>query len=150
MRIRIAFEFEFCYRERPASAPSASKACKEKIRRGQLNDRHHLISLFLKNMFACKGQCDFSFSFMELVCILEPGRPPKADKAVILKDANRLVTHLRDETKKLKETSENLQHKLTELKVHYIHCSHKYDGFVTYRRLVSVVCFLIIWVTCVG
>ncbi|CAM8984629.1 unnamed protein product [Rhodiola kirilowii] len=83
------------YRKRARSgcAPSGSKASKEKIRRDQLNDR-----------------------FIELGCILEPGRPPKADKTVLLNDAVRLVTQLRDETQKLKECNDNLQHKITELK----------------------------------
>ncbi|KAL9686618.1 hypothetical protein QQ045_031011 [Rhodiola kirilowii] len=52
---------------------------------------------------------------MELGCILEPGRPPKVDKAFILNNAIRLVTQLQEETYK-QESNENLQHKITELK----------------------------------
>uniref|UniRef100_A0A5B6ZUJ0 Putative transcription factor ILR3-like n=1 Tax=Davidia involucrata TaxID=16924 RepID=A0A5B6ZUJ0_DAVIN len=47
---------------------SDSKACREKMRRDRLNDR-----------------------FQELSSILEPGRPPKMDKAVILSDAVRIL-----------------------------------------------------------
>ncbi|CAM8918462.1 unnamed protein product [Rhodiola kirilowii] len=53
---------------------------------------------------------------MELGCILEPGRPPKVDKAFILNDAIRLVTQLREETYQLKKSNEIIQHKITELK----------------------------------
>eukprot|EP00262_Sarcandra_glabra_P006769 TRINITY_DN19316_c0_g1_i1.p1 TRINITY_DN19316_c0_g1~~TRINITY_DN19316_c0_g1_i1.p1 ORF type:complete len:237 (+),score=53.37 TRINITY_DN19316_c0_g1_i1:120-830(+) len=72
---------------------SGSKACREKMRRDKLNDR-----------------------FLELGSILEPGRPPKMDKAAILSDAVRMVTQLRSESQKLKETNENLQEKIKELK----------------------------------
>nr|WKV22683.1 bHLH15 [Bupleurum chinense] len=72
---------------------SDSKACREKMRRDRLNDR-----------------------FQELSSILEPGRPPKLDKAVVLSDAVRMVNHLRDEAKKLKESHEVLQDKINELK----------------------------------
>ncbi|KAK9267519.1 hypothetical protein L1049_009947 [Liquidambar formosana] len=72
---------------------SGSKACREKMRRDRLNDR-----------------------FLELGSILEPGRPPKMDKAVMLNDAIRTVTQLRDEAQKLKESNENLQEKINELK----------------------------------
>lgn len=72
---------------------SDSKACREKMRRDKLNDR-----------------------FQELSLILEPGRPPKMDKAVILSDAVQMVTQLRDEAQKLKESHEDLQEKIKELK----------------------------------
>ncbi|KAL8107820.1 transcription factor bHLH115-like [Apium graveolens] len=72
---------------------SDSKACREKMRRDRLNDR-----------------------FQELSSILEPGRPPKMDKCVILSDAVRMVNQLRDEAKKLKESHEDLQDKINELK----------------------------------
>ncbi|KAJ1396589.1 Myc-type, basic helix-loop-helix [Sesbania bispinosa] len=72
---------------------SASKACREKMRRDRLNDR-----------------------FVELGSILDPGRPPKMDKAVILSDAVRVVSQLREEAQKLKESTENLQEKINELK----------------------------------
>lgn len=72
---------------------SGSKACKEKMRRDRLNDK-----------------------FLELSSILEPGRPPKVDKVVILNDAVRMVIQLRDEAEKLKDSNANLQEKITELK----------------------------------
>ncbi|XVF87642.1 hypothetical protein PTKIN_Ptkin18bG0136600 [Pterospermum kingtungense] len=72
---------------------SGSKACREKMRRDRLNDR-----------------------FLELGSILDPGRPPKVDKAVILVDAVRMVTQLRDEAQKLRESNESLQEKINELK----------------------------------
>ncbi|KAA8519952.1 hypothetical protein F0562_014138 [Nyssa sinensis] len=72
---------------------SDSKACREKMRRDRLNDR-----------------------FQELSSILEPGRPPKMDKTVILSDAVRMVTQLRDDAQKLKDSSESLQEKINELK----------------------------------
>lgn len=49
--------------------------------------------------------------------ILDPGRPLKVDKAVILVDAVRMVTQLRDEAQKLRESNESLQEKINELKV---------------------------------
>ncbi|PKI67643.1 transcription factor ILR3-like isoform X1 [Punica granatum] len=72
---------------------SSSKACREKLRRDRLNDK-----------------------FTELGCILEPGRPPKTDKAAILIDAVRMVTQLRGEAQKLKESNSSLQEKIKELK----------------------------------
>lgn len=72
---------------------SDSKACREKMRRDRLNDR-----------------------FQELSSILDPGRPPKLDKAVVLSDAVRMVNQLREEAKKLKESHEVLQDKINELK----------------------------------
>ncbi|KAK8507368.1 hypothetical protein V6N13_141389 [Hibiscus sabdariffa] len=73
--------------------PSSSKACREKLRRDKLNDK-----------------------FMELGAILEPGRPPKTDKAAILVDAVRMVTQLRDEAQKMKESNSSLQERIKELK----------------------------------
>ncbi|KAJ4980655.1 hypothetical protein NE237_031492 [Protea cynaroides] len=73
---------------------SGSKACREKMRRDKLNDR-----------------------FLDLGSILDPGRPPKVDKAAILSDAVRMVTQLRNEAQKLKESNESLQEKIKELKV---------------------------------
>lgn len=55
--------------------------------------------------------------FMELGAILDPGRPPKTDKAAILIDAVRMVTQLRTESQKLKDTNSDLQDKIKELKV---------------------------------
>lgn len=71
-----------------------SKACREKKRRDRLNDR-----------------------FQELNAILEPGRSSsKMDKTVILSDAMRMVTQLRDEAQKLKDSCEELQGKINDLK----------------------------------
>ncbi|KAG1368241.1 transcription factor ILR3 [Cocos nucifera] len=75
------------------SSQPGSKACREKLRRDRLNDR-----------------------FLELGSILEPGKPPKMDKAAILSDAVRMVTQLRSEAQKLKDSNENLQDKIKELK----------------------------------
>ncbi|XVE92873.1 hypothetical protein REPUB_Repub01dG0141200 [Reevesia pubescens] len=76
-----------------SSGASGSKACREKLRRDRLNDR-----------------------FLELGAILEPGRPPKADKVAMLSDAIRMVHQLRSEAQKLKESNEELQTKIKELK----------------------------------
>uniref|UniRef100_A0A7N0TYT9 BHLH domain-containing protein n=1 Tax=Kalanchoe fedtschenkoi TaxID=63787 RepID=A0A7N0TYT9_KALFE len=73
---------------------TSSKACREKLRRDRLNDK-----------------------FIELGSILEPGRPPKTDKAAILVDAVRMVTQLRSDAQKLKESNLSLQEKIKELKV---------------------------------
>ena len=54
---------------------------------------------------------------MELWSIVGPGMPLKMDKAVILSDAVRVVSQLREEAQKLRESSENLQEKINELKV---------------------------------
>lgn len=81
-------------RLKPESSRAAgSKACREKLRRDRLNER-----------------------FLELGSILEPGRPPKTDKAAILSDAVRMVSELRSEAQKLKESNEDLQIKIRELK----------------------------------
>ncbi|KAL7131028.1 hypothetical protein ABFS83_13G172100 [Erythranthe nasuta] len=76
-----------------ACAPSSSKACREKQRRDKLNDK-----------------------FMELGALLEPGRPPKTDKSAILVDAVRMVTQLRGDAQKLKDSNLKLQEKIKELK----------------------------------
>jgi len=57
------------------------------------------------------------FRFVELGSILEPGRPTKTDKAAILIDAVRMVTQLRGEAQKLKDSNQGLQEKIKELKV---------------------------------
>uniref|UniRef100_A0A2C9W8W5 BHLH domain-containing protein n=1 Tax=Manihot esculenta TaxID=3983 RepID=A0A2C9W8W5_MANES len=72
---------------------SSSKASREKLRRDRLNDK-----------------------FVELGSILEPGRPPKTDKAAILIDAVRMVSQLRGEAQKLKESNSSLQERIKELK----------------------------------
>ncbi|CAA3006700.1 transcription factor ILR3-like [Olea europaea subsp. europaea] len=74
-------------------APSSSKARREKLRRDKMNDR-----------------------FMELSALLDPGRPPKTDKAAILLDAAHLVTQLRGEARKLNDSNTDLQEKIKELK----------------------------------
>uniref|UniRef100_A0A803NYZ6 BHLH domain-containing protein n=1 Tax=Cannabis sativa TaxID=3483 RepID=A0A803NYZ6_CANSA len=79
---------------RPGScSTTGSKACREKMRRDKLNDR-----------------------FLELGSILDPGRPPKMDKGVILGEAVRMVNQLRMESQKLKQSNESLQDKINELK----------------------------------
>lgn len=60
----------------------------------------------------------FTLRFLELGSILDPGKPPKMDKAAILSDAVRMVTELRSEARKLKESNESLQEKIKELKVY--------------------------------
>ncbi|GMH14408.1 hypothetical protein Nepgr_016249 [Nepenthes gracilis] len=81
-------------RERSESCvPSSSKACREKLRRDRLNDK-----------------------FVELGSILEPGSAPKTDKAAILSDAVRMVTQLRSEAQKLKDSNSSLQEKIREIK----------------------------------
>ncbi|CDP05806.1 unnamed protein product [Coffea canephora] len=74
-------------------ASTSSKACREKQRRDRLNDK-----------------------FVELGALLDPGRPPKTDKAAILVDAVRIVTQLRTEAQKLKDSNLSLQEKIKELK----------------------------------
>ena len=49
--------------------------------------------------------------------MLEPGRPPKTDKATILSDAVQMMEQLRTEAQKLKQSNEDLQEKIKELKV---------------------------------
>ncbi|KAD3069332.1 hypothetical protein E3N88_37212 [Mikania micrantha] len=55
--------------------------------------------------------------FQELNEILDPGRSTKTDKTVILADAIRMVTQLRNEAAKLKGSSQDLLIKINELKV---------------------------------
>uniref|UniRef100_A0A1D1Y7S3 Transcription factor ILR3 n=1 Tax=Anthurium amnicola TaxID=1678845 RepID=A0A1D1Y7S3_9ARAE len=74
-------------------AGPGTKACREKIRRDRLNDR-----------------------FVELCSILDPGRPPKADKVAILSDATRHLNQLHVEAEKLKESNESLQETIKSLK----------------------------------
>lgn len=49
--------------------------------------------------------------------MLGPGRPPKTDKATILSDVVRMMEQLRTEAQKLKQSTEDLQEKIKELKV---------------------------------
>ncbi|KAJ6966623.1 transcription factor ILR3-like [Populus alba x Populus x berolinensis] len=91
---------EPCSKKRGRSescSASSSKACREKLRRDRLNDK-----------------------FIELGSILEPGRTPKTDKAAILVDAVRMVTQLRGEAQKLRDSNSSLQEKIKELKAEKI------------------------------
>uniref|UniRef100_A0A0E0DSC4 BHLH domain-containing protein n=1 Tax=Oryza meridionalis TaxID=40149 RepID=A0A0E0DSC4_9ORYZ len=54
--------------------------------------------------------------FNELSAILEPGKPPRADKVSILSDAARLLSQLRAEAQKLKSSNESLQDSIKSLK----------------------------------
>ncbi|KAH7662229.1 Myc-type basic helix-loop-helix (bHLH) domain-containing protein [Dioscorea alata] len=76
-----------------SSGGPSSKACREKMRRDRLNDK-----------------------FVELGSILDPGKPPRMDKAAILSDAVHMVTQLRTEAQKLKDSNEKLHEKIKELK----------------------------------
>nr|QFU95348.1 basic helix-loop-helix DNA-binding superfamily protein 104 [Eriobotrya japonica] len=75
------------------SGGSGAKACREKLRRERLNDR-----------------------FVELSGVLEPGRPPKTDKAAILDDAIRVLNQLRAEAQELTETNQKLLEEVKSLK----------------------------------
>ena len=81
------------YSVRTETCGGPSKACREKKRRDQLNER-----------------------FLELRSILEPENPSKMDKTAILSDAARTVTQLRSEAQRLKDSNESLQEKIKELK----------------------------------
>lgn len=70
-----------------------SKACREKMRRDRLNDK-----------------------FGELSAVLDPGKPPKSDKAGILADAARALVQLRNEAEELKDANEKLQDTIKNLK----------------------------------
>ncbi|GJW24077.1 Myc-type, basic helix-loop-helix domain-containing protein [Tanacetum coccineum] len=98
-------------RAHPGSC-SGTKACREKKRRDKLNERHALAFIsFLR--LACLSTC----LFQELNEILDPGRSAKTDKTVILADAIRKITHLRNEATNLKDSSQELLVKINELKV---------------------------------
>ncbi|XP_077220132.1 transcription factor ILR3-like isoform X2 [Tasmannia lanceolata] len=58
--------------------------------------------------------------FIELGSVLELGRPPKSDKAMILSDAARVLVQLRSEARQLKEANEKLQETVKDLKVEKI------------------------------
>ncbi|XVE65857.1 hypothetical protein DITRI_Ditri08aG0033000 [Diplodiscus trichospermus] len=90
-----------CSRKRVRSGSCSrpgAKACREKMRREKLNERH------------------VSFLFQDLSSILEPGRPARTDKLVILDDAVRVLTQLRTEALELKETNEKLLKEIKGLK----------------------------------
>jgi len=84
-----------------------------------------------------------NFRFVELASILEPGRTPKTDKAAILVDAVRMVTQLRTEAQKLKDSNSDLQEKIKELKVIQSRCAMCLSIF---HDLLFFVCDLIICV----
>ncbi|KAH6770050.1 basic helix-loop-helix DNA-binding superfamily protein [Perilla frutescens var. hirtella] len=74
--------------------PGGTKACREKERRGKLNDR-----------------------FLELSAILEPGRSVKTEKQAILGDAIRLINELKAESKEYTEMNKRLMEEIQTLKV---------------------------------
>ncbi|XVF28624.1 hypothetical protein REPUB_Repub15cG0046200 [Reevesia pubescens] len=85
-----------CSRKRGRSGSCSrpgAKACREKLRRERLNER-----------------------FLDLSSILEPGRPVRTDKSVILDDAIRVLTQLRTDAQELKETNEKLLEEIKSLK----------------------------------
>jgi hypothetical protein len=85
------------FRSREEACSSAgNKACQEKMRRDCFNDR------------LVQWNCDH-FRFMELSAALEPGRPPKTDKATILSDVVRILTQLYTEAQGLQESNNQLQ-----------------------------------------
>ncbi|KAI5057327.1 hypothetical protein GOP47_0027342 [Adiantum capillus-veneris] len=77
----------------PAAGGVIAKSCREKMRRDRLNDR-----------------------FVELSAVLEPDKPPKTDKASILRDAARILSQLRSDTQHLKDANHQLQETIKELK----------------------------------
>lgn len=54
-----------------------------------------------------------------MVSVLDLGRLPKTDKGAILSDAVRILTQLRSESHRMKESVEDLQAKIKELKVRF-------------------------------
>lgn len=102
---------------------SCSKACREKLRRDRLNERYMIISfsIFILRYFSCCYliKLGMIWRFLELVSILDLGRLPKTDKGAILSDAVRILTQLRSESQRMKESIEDLQGKVKELKVRF-------------------------------
>lgn len=108
---------------------SKSKASREKMRRDRLNDRYYscvnvaffLFQLLLEKnvLFILFFLCYFFFSvrFLDLTSVLDPGRPPKSDKASILSDAVLVLAQLRSEAEQLKEANIKLQETIKQLKV---------------------------------
>jgi hypothetical protein len=62
----------------------------------------------------------FNNRFLELSAALEPGRPPKTDKATILSDAVRILSQLRSEAQVLQDTNNQLRETIKELKVFWL------------------------------
>ena len=130
---------ESLYRVRSESCSgSSSKACREKMRRDKLNDKcvSCSFSVFLYEFELELDRFGLLYRFMELGAILDPGRPPRTDKAAILIDATRMVTQLRTESQKLKDTNSDLQDKIKELKVSisclYLLCIYLAPAISTY------------------
>ncbi|CAN8258391.1 unnamed protein product [Cochlearia groenlandica] len=87
---------EECSRKRGRTGSCSkpgTKACREKLRREQLNEK-----------------------FMDLSSVLDPARTPKTDKSAIIDDAIRAVKQLRGETHELKETNQKLIEEIKSLK----------------------------------
>lgn len=83
--------------------------------------------------------------FLELGSILEPGRPPKTDKSSILIDAVRMVTQLRGESQKLKDSNSSLQEKIKELKVRPSSSEQKITTILKYPMQEHTVSFVFCW-----
>ena len=78
------------------------------MRRDKLNDR------FLE---LCSVMNSGKHSGLEECSASNPGKNAKLDKASILSDATRMLTQLRGETEKLKESNSNLRETIKDLKV---------------------------------
>jgi hypothetical protein len=83
-----------CRQRADQSQAQAEKAEREKVRRNKLHAK-----------------------FMELSQLLDPGRPPKTDKASILTDAVRVIGQLRSDAEQLKDSNMQLRTSIKELKV---------------------------------
>ncbi|RXH70770.1 hypothetical protein DVH24_013516 [Malus domestica] len=57
--------------------------------------------------------------FVELNGVLEPGRPPKTDKAAMLDDTIKVLNQMRAEAQELTETNQKLLEEVKSLKVRY-------------------------------
>ncbi|CAM0947861.1 unnamed protein product [Alopecurus aequalis] len=91
-------------RDEPSSSGPKSKACREKMRRDKLNDR------FL-------DLCSVMNSGKHAEVCSSASKQAKLDKASILSDAVRMLTQLRGEAEKLKDSNENLRETIKDLKV---------------------------------
>lgn len=115
---------------------------------GKLIHYHMIIAYVVDYHPSCmpSGFSHFlNFRFMELSSLLDPGNPPKTDKAAILSDAARVVTQLRNEAQKLKDSNESLQEKIKELKasgpfmLHLCHICVCVCAVCTHFRLLSCI-----------
>lgn len=101
-----------------SSAAPRTKACREKLRRDRLNDRYNDRCNYMRLPDCWWMMLLWTLvRFRELCCVLDPGKPPKADKLAVLRDATHLLIQLRVEAKKLKESNEALQDAIKNLKV---------------------------------